>query len=455
MKDYLNGSVVLNGNRIHDSSHESSVVERYGRQSPEVEEIFERTPGWILQHGILTIATLIFLLLVGSVFIKYPDIITTRITITTQKPPINVVARMSGKIHFDVKDGEDVKKDDILGHIESASEEADVFLLLKEMKKLQRTLFASNNYLSDEISIPQNLQVGESQSSYLQLLNSIKSFQLSDKLRLHEAQIRSLQDRITQYKSLNLQLTEQFKIQHEELNLVEKKFQMDEKLYKERVISEVDFNASKIALLQIKRAVASSENSIINNNITIGELESKVVESTINHLQSRDQLLQSVQSAFKQLESQLNAWQQQFILTAPSDGQVSIFKFYTDDQFVTAGVDVLAIVPKTGDIYGQVQMPAGGSGKVETSQRVVIKLDNFPSTEYGTVIGYVEAISPVPQENMYTIRIALPRGLKTTYKKELTFRQHLSGSADIVTKDLSLFQRFFFSIRSIVDSNQR
>lgn len=423
--------------------------------SQEANEIFERTPGWILNYGLITIASLIFLLFVGSTIIRYPDIVTTNVTITTVQPPINVVARSSGKVHFYVNDGQEVKKSDILGYIEGASETTDVLKLGTEVKAIENILFGTDQTLPLQLTLSANLQVGELQGAYLQLLTSIRNLQMNDKLRLHEAQINSYKSRIAQYKTLNEQTIQQQAIQHDELDLVEKKLKVDEKLFNEKVISEMDFNVSKIAYLQVKRAVQTADNSLTNNNIVIGELQSRIVETSLNWQQSSATLLQNVRTALKELQSELTGWQQQFALIAPSNGTVSIFNFYTDQQNVPAGADIMAVVPKAGNLYGQVEMPIGGSGKVEKGQRVVIRLHNYPAQEYGMIIGRVQQISSMPKENIYTIRIELPDGLTTTYKNELPFRQRLSGTAEIVTRDLTVLQRFMFPIRSFVDEASR
>lgn len=441
----------LNGNsRLTERSVSRSLLLQEAK-SEEVQEIMERAPGWILNYGILVIAGFIFLFLLGSIIIKYPDIIGTRVTITTLDPPINIVARTSGKIKFSTEEGQLVKKGEILGYIENASVPNDVFRLIDEIKDVKDFVNLPAVVPPQEISLSGDLQVGELQENYILLISSIGNLQLSARLNLHQQQINAFQKRIAQHRILNNHLQIQGVTQKEELILVEKKLRMDEKLFSENVIAEVDLNISKITHLQAKRAVQLSENNMINNDIAIAQLESQIVQTAIEQKQEYNHHRQSVANALKQLESQLSAWQQQFVLTAPSEGRVSVFKFYSDDQFVSAGSEILAIVPNTKNIYGQVQMSVGGSGKVEIGQDVIIKLDNFPFREYGTVKGKVAAISSMPQDNLYTIRISLPNGLVTTYKYELPFRQHLSGSAEIITRNLSVFQRFFFSIRSLLD----
>ena len=100
-------------------------------------------------------------------------------------------------------------------------------------------------------------------------------------------------------------------------------------------------------------------------------------------------------------------------------------------------------------------MPVTRSGKIKIGQRVNIRLENFPDTEFGVIKGKVENISKVPSisstgEYYYTAEIALPNGLTTSYRKKLPYYPEMSGLAEIVTNDLSLLERIFLPIRKVL-----
>ena len=80
-----------------------------------------------------------------------------------------------------------------------------------------------------------------------------------------------------------------------------------------------------------------------------------------------------------------------------------------------------------------------------------IKLLNYPSDEFGELNGKVKSISLTPdEEGNYLINVELPQNLKTTYGKTIAFRQEMKGTADIVTEDLRLIERFFYQLRNII-----
>ena len=96
-------------------------------------------------------------------------------------------------------------------------------------------------------------------------------------------------------------------------------------------------------------------------------------------------------------------------------------------------------------------IPSINSGKVHTGQRVLIKLDNYIYQEFGIVEGKVENVALIPNnDGEYYVNVILPKGLRTSYNKNLLFDKELRGNAEIVTQDLRLIERFFYQIRKLL-----
>jgi hypothetical protein len=52
----------------------------------------------------------------------------------------------------------------------------------------------------------------------------------------------------------------------------------------------------------------------------------------------------------------------------------------------------------------------------------------------------------------YTIDVAFPTGLVTTHRRNLEFREGMSGSADMITDNRKLIQRLFENLRALFES---
>jgi HlyD family secretion protein len=60
---------------------------------------------------------------------------------------------------------------------------------------------------------------------------------------------------------------------------------------------------------------------------------------------------------------------------------------------------------------------------------------------------------PVTVENnqkAYLLEVEFPNNLITNYGKELTFSQEMTGSAEIITEDLRLLDRFLNPIKAVL-----
>src|SRR5690554_7690481 len=117
----------------NNTEKEAPTLEGLGRielRSEEVQEILTRVPHWMIRWGNVLILVIIILIFLFSWLIKYPDIITTEITITTQIPPEKLVAKTSGRIEkIFIEDREIVSENTPLAVIENPANYTDVFLL--------------------------------------------------------------------------------------------------------------------------------------------------------------------------------------------------------------------------------------------------------------------------------------------------------------------------------------
>ncbi|MCH8957632.1 HlyD family efflux transporter periplasmic adaptor subunit [candidate division KSB1 bacterium] len=234
--------------------------------------------------------------------------------------------------------------------------------------------------------------------------------------------------------------------------LVDKKYEKDILLFEKKLISELELGNSESNYLQQKYALENAETAIIHNDLQLSKSQNTVLELNHQHQEREDELTLSLQESFKQLQSQLAIWEQKYILKAPTEGYVSFYKYWSDNQYVHIGDEVMTVVPKSKDIIGKVYLPGYGSGKVKIGQKVNIKFDNYPYSEFGVVQGRIAAISLIAHDNQYLVDVRLIQGLQTSYDETLEFKQEMQGTADIITDELRLFERIFNKLRYFFSS---
>lgn len=143
--------------------------------SEEVQDIIGRTPSWVVQKGTIVIAILVLLLIVGARFIRYPDIISAPVKISSANPPVKIIARASGRItELYAKDGNWVDENKIIAVINNPANTNDMLYLKALAESLDTTLDVKNTLV--QIALPKNIQAGEIQSDYAALFLAINNY---------------------------------------------------------------------------------------------------------------------------------------------------------------------------------------------------------------------------------------------------------------------------------------
>lgn len=193
-----------------------------------------------------------------------------------------------------------------------------------------------------------------------------------------------------------------------------------------------------------------------NMEIQITQMRENLLDTEYQYQNKKNTLETQLKTYMAQLFSEIQSWEQNYAFIAPINGQVTFTTYWIANQNITTGENVFNIIPTdNGLLIGKAYMPMARSGKVKIGQKVKIHFTNFPDNEFGIVRGYVKSISIVPSKNQdsdnsYIIEIELPDGLKTTYNKELPYLPEMQAQADIITEDLSLFERLFMPIKKVL-----
>lgn len=148
--------------------------------------------------------------------------------------------------------------------------------------------------------------------------------------------------------------------------------------------------------------------------------------------------------------NKISEWEQLYVVKAPTEGVISYFNFWSENQNVKQGDEIFSIIPKSQtEIIGKVLLSTQRAGKLKIGQKAIIKLDNFPYTEFGVIEGTVKHISSIPKQNQYAVEIDFNNKLITKTGTIITAKNDIQGSVDIVTEDLRLIERIFYQIRKL------
>ncbi|MCH7525293.1 MAG: HlyD family efflux transporter periplasmic adaptor subunit [Bacteroidetes bacterium] len=424
-------------------------IEELELRSEEVQEILTQVPHWMIRWGNVLFLVLILLLLFLSWFVKYPDIIQSEALITTQIPPQKEYAKTSG--NFDailVSDNEVVKDNQALAIIENTANYQDVFLL----KSIIDTIKVNNKSFYFPIDSLPILFLGDIESQYALFENSYIQYQLNNELEPFSNEAIANRYSISELNRRLQSLKSQKEINKTELNFKQKDLERSKTLYEKGIISTQDYENKQLEFAQAERNYKNFESSISQMREAISNAHKTSKGSEINRIKEEMTLLKSVIQSFNQLKKAIKDWEYQYVLQSNINGIVSFLNYWNTNQTVTQGDLVFTIIPsKNSSFIAKLKTPAQNSGKIKIGQRVNIKLENYPDAEFGTLQGTVNSISLIPNEDgLYLIDVELPEKLITSYNKELDFKQEMRGTAEIITEDLRLIERFFYQFKDVL-----
>lgn len=408
-------------------------------RSEEVQEIISHVPNGLVRWGLTVMFIVIASLLGVTWFIKYPDLLTAPVVITTTPAPVNLVARTSGRIQLLKQDQAPCQAGEIVGIIQSNA-------------NLQAVLELEKQTLND-LPISLSGSVGELQPFLSPFTQAQVNIMIFTETASFDKQIEQLTKQLTTYKKLNKALLAQQQLAKQELQLALQKFKTDSILFEQKVTAALDFNTAKTTWLQQQRNVRNLETGLINNELQAGQLQQQVTNLELQKAEQAQKLTLSVANARQELLSQLARWKEAYLLTAPIAGHVAYLGFLENDLNVEAGKPVFSVIPDEGILIARAELPVQGSGRVKAGQQVNIRLANYPFEQFGLLRGTVQSVSEIPSEAKYFINIELRPTLVTSQKRTIPFKQQLSGTTEIITEDLRLLERFLYELRRLVKTS--
>lgn len=423
-------------------------------RSEEVQDILGQIPSWIVRWGTVVILATILILMVGSMFISYPDKKRADILVTTENPPANLVARSSGQIvELFVDDSQFVKINTHLAVIENPADYSDVLSLQYDIEAI-KTIIA-NLEKGEYIPLINTYTLGDIQSSYAEFINAYENyFQFLDR-DYHTQTINSIKDEIRRFQMLDNGLNRQVSIQRREYQLAQRQYERDSTVHVKGAISDKEVEVSEQHVLMVELKYEKSRKEKIDNEIKIQGLNKNINDLQLLAREDRDLKQTDVREAFEKMIGQIDIWETKYLLKARIDGVVSFTSIYSETQNVQEGDIVMTIIPDNpGEIIGKISLPIEGSGKVKIDQTVNIKFANYPHLEFGMVKGVIRSISQVSEDQQYILEVDFPEGLVTYYNNPIPFKQEMFGHAEIITDDRVLIERIFSPIRSAI-SEQR
>ena len=420
--------------------------------SEEIQELMGFIPNGVVRWGLTVLFIILMGIIVGSYFFKSPEIIIAPIVLTTKNPPVVLLSKSTGKIdRLFIQDGEQVNEGTIIALINNPTNYPDYILMKKKLALNSGS--SSWDKQVFEIELPEQLTLGELQSSYSSFIKNRNNFRQYLNQNLIPKKIELLKKQIAKQTEYYQTQLRQRDIQAKDLSLSERSFFRDSLLFKKKAISESEYEKGRQTLLMKNSASVGFDASLRNSESSILQIQGSSVELQMQYEKEMTQFRLDLDESKQNLDNLVNQWEQKYLVISPVNGRLTYTTVWSENQEVKIG-DLIGTVIPLGEltIIAKAIIPTVGFGKVEIGQKVNIKLAGFPYMEFGMLKGRIRSISLVPDAKGYMAEIEMDKGMTSSYKENLKFIQQMDGTAEIVTKDLRLIYRFINPLRSLLDN---
>lgn len=420
--------------------------------SQHTNEIMGKLPSWVLRWGMSVVFVIFTGIIAGSCIIKFPQIVTAPITITTINPPFDLIAKTTGRIDtLFCSDGQMVSANEVIAIIHNTANYDDIChvdSLLSTTDSLYTAL--SNDY-----------RMGDLQTAFSELRGYCSDFAHYLAAQDIPHRLSLLKTQIAKHNQYLKKQERQRKYLEQDLALEYRNFKRDSTLYSEKFIAALDFEKTTQAYIQKKSSLASFDASMTSTELTILQIQQQLAELEMQYNNENATYRRQINESRSRLQAQIKQWRQTYLLTSSVAGTVSLTKYWSANQNVQSGEKMGAIIPvDSTKVIGIMNVPSAGFGRVAVGQKVNVKLNGYPYFEYGVLKGAVSRISSVPDrvtaadgsiQQCYIVEIEFPNGLQSSYNEQLTLIEQMDGVGEIVTRDDRLIARFIQPLRALFD----
>lgn len=404
--------------------------------------IHDMKPKWWMRWGILIVFIVIVIIFIFGYVIKYPDVISSEVKLTTNEPSITLPIAKGAQIETVlIKNNSAVSLNENLVVLKSNANYKDVLLLDDELKKIP---LENNEYVInffDEF-LSKNLQLGNIiENDWIAFSNELLTLYKIKRLDSYQSQINFLEEELKKQNQLKLLYKGLTVNDEKQKKLIVAKLRTDSILFSKNVTSQIEYNTYQQNYYSKKSDLEQNRLALSRTDLEITRLQNSIKNFKNNEKEGLLTQQLNIRKSLNKLRSSIATWKENFMLISPINGKASFIQNLEDKKFMDG--NAIIITPKGNSFYGLVSIPIVGAGKLRIGQKVIIKLNDYPYREFGILTGRLEELYPVANEKTYIGKVKFLDSNYSNYNKKITIKENMIGIAEIITNDRNLLERIF------------
>ncbi|WP_353663130.1 HlyD family type I secretion periplasmic adaptor subunit [Hydrogenimonas sp. SS33] len=335
-----------------------------------------------------------------------------------------------------VKEGDTVKKGDVLLRIKNMRSRSELAGLLSKYYELAaRAARLEAQAKHKPLKFDKALA-----EEHPDLIRREKSLYEANMQRL-KAQIETLKKQMRQKEEQLVEAREKLKNLKKSYALIEEEVKMSEPMVKEGVKSKVDFLKLQREANAVKTEIDSVQASIPRIESAIGEIRSRIKEAKLEFESKSEKEMNEALGEMERISAKIKAFEDSVartVVRSPVDGIVKKLYVHTIGGVVKPGMDLVEIVPLDKNLIAEVKVSPKDIAFIYPGQKALVKFTAYDFAIYGGLPGRVVGISPDTvtdrkDRTFYIVRIKTDRNYLLSGGKKLKIIPGMVVSADIIT----------------------
>lgn len=333
-----------------------------------------------------------------------------------------------------VEDGQHVKAGELLVELDPTAPAADRERLLRDRMEAQIRVARLRAMLSENSTFD---PPADADAAVVRVQQDIMRSQQAG----HAARLASL-DRQTEASQADAAaISAEIKKLKATLPLLRKRVEARRELVKKDYTPRLELLQLEEELVRQKQDLEVAEARLVQSQASVAGTERARVQAEEEYRGERLGELAEVEQRLAQLNQELikmERLQGLQRLSSPVDGVVQQLAIHTVGGVVTEAQELMVIVPESSRLEIEATLLNKDIGFVQAGQEVAIKLETFPFTRYGTIVGQVLHVSSDAVQNdklglVYIARVAINRATMQVDGKTVYLTPGMAVTVEVKT----------------------
>lgn len=410
----------------------------------EVQEIIGRPPHWLVRWGVATFFGVVVMVLGSASIIEYPDSIVARLRVTAANPPQALQSRIDGRIaRVLTENNRQVAQGDVLAWMESIAAPDQVLQLSTLVDSMHTWLLNEELSRIGNVDLSRFVSLGELQIAFQEFQVAWRQLVSILPGGFYQKEYELLRTEVEFSKELLEILRKERVVWEQNYRLAERDYQIHRRLAEKEYLAPIEYIRAEREVMSVQLPLMQTEAAIVSNQTLQVSREKELIRLERSMSDQAFAFMQAVNS----MKTAVERWKAQYALVAPLAGRVVFAGVVHDNQLVIEGQEIFHIHPGSTETFGELALTQNSVGKIDVGQDVIVRFDAYPGHEFGSVEGRIEYISDIAiRDTLVFAKVRFPNGLETTYGYELSPRNGLMGTAEVITEDARLLERIYNKI---------